>query len=140
MDMRTYQWTDGHLQHFPSIHLSEITALEERQSYDGTVCNKDSMIFLSKHYRIPWPQNYLPFELKNLHCEAAIHGQLRSKAKKPLSKTNKKPHRSIEYFFFFFCFYSSIICTFWYKNQSHLCDLNCMLIRLLHEYVALHTV
>lgn len=62
------------------------------------------MIFLSKHYRIPWPQNYLPFELKNLHCEAAIHGQLRSKAKKPLSKTNKKPHRSIEYIFFFFAF------------------------------------
>lgn len=59
-------------------------------------------------------------------------------SKNPLSKINQMPQKHWVQFFGFYC---SIICTFWYKNQIHLlCDLNCMLIMLLHEYVALHAV
>lgn len=131
----TWEHTNGRKDICSIFHLSEITALEKRQSYDG-VCNKDSMTFCQNITEYHGHKT-CPLRLKISTVQQPFMASWDLKQKSIKQNQANAPQKHWVQFSGFYC---SIICTFWCKNQIHLCDLNCMLIMLLHEYVALHAV
>lgn len=123
---------DGKMVMWGIFHiLHKITTLEEKQSYNGTLCNKDTTDFTQSATNYQGHKtNHLPLELKSLHWAAASWDLMQRSIEPNYSNT------PLKYWILSFGSYFSIIYSLRNSKQIHLSDSKHVLIMLFQDYHA----